>query len=251
MSPIKKNKKTIRSYIRSKSKRRKSQVFLIGAIIATIYVIIIATTLNQLQVQPVDDAQEEVWTLSHAYKNIKQELRTAMIILLANYTTNDADNSHLQQIFEQHTLIPIERYCEQHGISARLRLIQPLTILNDTYITDGSLKAYINVSTTIHITLQTEHAKIEDERVLMISYMADIRTIEPIFQVDLYTIINQNDKTPKDTATVHLINLDSQEQIIANTFHNGTYYANPSIIIDKIEIQFETGILFVIFLSNN
>jgi len=251
MNPMKKEKKSIISFIRSKTKRRTSQVFLIGAIIATIYVILIATTLNQLQVHPVDDAQEEVWTLSHVYINIKQELRTVMTILLVNYSTNGVEISQLEQIFEQYTLSTIERYCEQHGISAQLRLIQPLTIQNDTYINNGNLKAYANVSTTIHITLQTEHAKIEDERVLKISYMADIRNIEPMIWVDLSSIMEQNVKTPIDTAIVHLINLESQEQIIANTFHNGTYYANPSITIDKIEIQFETGILLVIFISNN
>ena len=235
MSPMKKEKKSISSYIHSKTNRRKSQVFLIGAIIATIYVILIATTLNQLHVQPVDDAQEEVWTLSHVYINIKQELRTAMTILLANFSTNGIDNSQLEQIFEQTTLSTIERYCEQQGISAQLRLIQPLTIQIETYINDGNLKVYANASTTIQITLQTDHAKIEDERVLKISYMADIRNIEPMIWIDLSTIMGQNVKTPIDTAIVHLINLESQEQIIANTFHNGTYYANPSITIDKIE----------------
>jgi len=244
----KKGRKLIKSRINGRRRRkRKSQVFLIGAIIATIYVITIAMTLHQLQTQPVDDTHEELWTLSHVYVNIKHELRTAMTMFLAAYTKNGADKGQLGQIFEQIALPQIERYCEQQGISAQLQPIQPLTIQNGTSRTNGLLKAYANVSTTIHMTLRTEHTRLEDERFLKIAYILVIRNAPPRFRAELWTITEQNVKNPFERATVQLINMESQERTTADTFHNGTYYAHTASRVDKIEVLFDTDVFFVIF----
>ncbi len=227
----------------SRGRRRKSQVFIIGAIIATIYVITIAMTLHQLQTYPEDDTREELWTLSHVYANIKHEVRVAMTVFLAAYTQNGMENRQSGQILEH-----IEEYCKEQRISAKIQLINPLTIKNGTNRTNGLLRAYANISTTIHMILQTEHIRLEDKRFLMISYTANIRRTPPKFHAELWTITEQNIKIPVDQATIYLIDRESLERISVNTFHNGTYYSYTDKGAYKAEIWFDSGVLFKIFL---
>lgn len=226
-----------------RGRRRKSQVFIIGAIIATIYVITIAMTLHQLQTYPDDDTREELWTLSHVYVNIKHEIRVAMTVFLAAYTQNGMGNGQSGQILDL-----IEEYCKEQGISAQIQLIHPLTIKNGTSRTNGLLRAYANISTTIHMILRTEHIRFEDKRFLMISYTAIIRSTPPKFHAELWTITEQNIKIPVDQATIHLIDRASLERISVNTFHNGTYYSYTDSRAYKAEIWFESGVLFRILL---
>ena len=242
MTRMKKPRKN-RNSRRNDGRRRKAQVFLIGAIIATVYVITIAITLHQLQTYPEDSPREEFWTLSHVYVNIRQEIRVAMTKLLATYTqTGASPNDQLGQLFEL-----LELYCEQQGISTQIRLIHPITVQNGTIWTNGLLRAYANISATIRMTFRTDYTRLEDERLLKIAYMAIIRSAPPRFRVELWVTIEQNVQIPVERATVHLIDMKSQERIPVNTFHNGTYYSYTDSRPNKAEILFETGILFVIF----
>ncbi|MFQ6123657.1 MAG: hypothetical protein ACE5R6_03500 [Candidatus Heimdallarchaeota archaeon] len=228
---------------RSRRRRRKSQIFIIGAIIATIYVITIAMTLQQLQTCPRNDTREELWTLSHVYVNIKHEIRVAMTVFLAAYTQNGLESRQSEQILEH-----IKQYCKEQGISAQIQLIYPLTIKNGTSRTNGLLRTYANISTTIHLILRTEQIRIEDERFLQIAYMVIIRSAPPKFRAELWMITEQNIKIPVEQATVNLIDKESLERIPVETFHNGTYYSHTDTRSYEAEIWFDTGVLFKIFL---
>ncbi len=227
-----------------RGRRRKSQVFIIGAIIATIYVITIAMTLHQFQTYPrVDTQREELWTLSHVYVNIKHEIRVVMTVLLASYTQDGVESWKLEQVLDH-----IEHYCKEQGISAQIQLIHPLIIKNGTSRTNGLLRAYANISTTIHMILRTEHVLLEDKRFLKLSYTAIIHSAPPNFNAELWTITEQNIKTPVERATIHLIDTASLDRISVDTYHNGTYYSYTASEADKAEICFESGVLFKIFL---
>jgi len=228
------------------NKGKKAQVFLLAAIIATVYVITIALTIHQLQIRPVDGTHEELQTLSHVYENIKQELHTAMTMLLAAYTKNEADLSQLRQIFETTTLSSIERYCEHNEISAQLQPTQPLTIHNGSQRSNGLVTSHTNISTQIDMILQTEHIKLEEERRFQITYITEIRSAPPEFRVDLWTTTEQNVREPVEQATVQLVNGEALERIELETFHNGTYYVHSTIKPGRIEIFFETGVFFEI-----